>query len=739
MQSNGFSLSFMKVLIAANNARMERRLGNEISVELFLDVLLQSPEFHDFNIIKIMKKLGVNISTLVYKLVLMSKDKECDTVPDNKNVVLDQDFQNLVMEMHQIAYRFNSSVIEPEYLIIAVLRNHKLQAILKDAGLCEDMLLKMMVINEPETEIFNEEDIAEEVMKEVPQCPAIETHAKNLRKSVEKDDIPTIGREKEIAEVIAILARRFKNNPILIGPAGVGKTALVEELQRRINKGDVPEYLQGCTIYDLNVTGLLAGSQLRGAFEEKLRNIIAEASANPKVILFIDEIHTIIGAGTAGGADMSNDMSNSLKPALARGDMKCIGATTPEEYARYMEKDHALARRLHIVKVEEPDTGAMQHILANVVTSYEKYHGVRFEKSVVPKLIDLSRYIIGRNNPDKVIDIIDTTLATAKAAGKKKVNLDNVRATVAQIARIPEAYINTGNFEKYISEFRNFAASRVIGQPDAIEIMKRRLMYCRFNTSVDRPKAVMLIDGPGGSGKTSLAMAFGEYLLGDKKKIRVINANKTTLAQLEGPPPGYVGADKHNNTLADYIRQMNLGVVIVEDIDKGDQLVVNYLISALENGMMIDALGQTLNFSNTFFILTSSTSENVKQMGFVGDGTTEDKARSVVARTLNKRLIARIDDIIITKKLDRDSLVAVAKNRIRKTFDEMNVELQDADEMASWLVDTCKVQDLHAVNKAMHEKVVTPVIEKMCATGGGRLKAGIAIERMELEIHEYTN
>ena len=512
--------------------------------------------------------------------------------------------------------------------------------------------------------------------------------AVNLSEKALKGELdPVIGRSKEILRTMTILSRRSKNNPVLIGEPGVGKTAIVEGLAQKIASEEVPEYLANKKVYQLDLAGMVAGTKYRGEFEERLKRVIDEVRADKNIIIFIDELHLLIGAGGGNGA---MDAANILKPALARGEFRLIGATTLDEYRRHIEKDSALARRLQSIIVEEPSREDTIKIVEGLAGNYETYHKVKLTKSVVEEAVNLSgRYITDRFFPDKAIDVIDEASASAKvretSAPSKELKklrqeskvlnhkmddavsredfenaamykmqiarlkeniaeieknrpkrteivlrLDDIAKAVSTISGIPVSQLERDEINK-LSSLEKHLSRQIIGQKPAIEAVSKAIRRARSGISyAKRPIGSFIFLGPTGVGKTELAKVLAREVFGSDRALIKIDmsefAEKHNTSRLLGAPAGYVGYDD-GGQLTDKIRRQPYSVVLFDEIEKAHPDVFNMLLQLLEDGRLTDGQGREVDFSNTIVILTSNLGTEMMDKGDLGFGK-HDKATS---------------------------------------------------------------------------------------------------------------
>lgn len=439
---------------------------------------------------------------------------------------------------------------------------------------------------------------------------ALKQYCVNLNKKAEegKSDI-LVGREEEIERTVQVLCRRTKNNPIFVGEAGVGKTAIVEGLAQRVVRGDVPDVLRKAIIFSLDMGALLAGTRYRGDFEERMKAVIADVEKMPGAILFIDEIHTIIGAGSTSGGAL--DACNLLKPALGRGNFRCVGSTTHKEYTNYFEKDRALVRRFQKIDVNEPSVEHTYKILTGLKPYYEEHHAVHFTGPALKAAVDLSvRYIYDRKLPDKAIDVMDEAGAAQmllpKSKRKKSIGVKEIEEVVAKMARMPAKNVSVDD-KDHLKNLEKNLKLVVFGQDKAIESLASAIKMSRAGLREDeKPIGSYLFSGPTGVGKTEVARQLAGIM--DMKLHRFDMSEymeKHTVSRLVGAPPGYVGFDQ-GGLLTDAVDQHPFSVVLLDEIEKAHPDVYNLLLQVMDNGMLTDHNGKAVNFRNTVLIMTSN-------------------------------------------------------------------------------------------------------------------------------------
>ena len=549
------------------------------------------------------------------------------------------------------------------------------------------------------------------------------------KKAINKELDPVIERDEEINRVIEILSRRSKNNPILIGPAGTGKTAIVEELARRISKGNVPFSLKNKRILSLDMASSVAGTKYRGEFEERIKKIIKELEDNEDIIVFIDEIHTIVGAGGAEGAI---DASNIFKPALARGKIRLIGATTTEEYKKYIEKDHALDRRFQKVFINEPDKDKLKNILMNLKNLYEDFHNVRIDEDIIDRIIDLSdEYVYDRYEPDRSIDILDEVctrvslkedkrevelikltgeltkikndknksiinqnydkayklrekedlltdkinklkLRIIKSRKMKKVKLEDLLSVISSKTKIKIDDINE-DLNTKINKIEHTLKDNIIGQDNAIDKLMEITKKIKLGLKDKNKSYSLLFCGPTGVGKTYLAKLFAKNLVGERNIIKLDMSEYTdsiSINKLIGAPSGYVGYDDNKNIL-EQIRNKPYSILILDEIEKANKTVLNFFLNILDEGYCTDSIGRKIRFDNVIIIMTSNAYTNKELMGF-----NENIKTNTLEEFFSKEFINRIDEIIMFNKFtedDIDKIIIKVLNKYSKKYNRENI------------------------------------------------------------------
>ena len=512
---------------------------------------------------------------------------------------------------------------------------------------------------------------------------------------------PVIGRDEEIRRSVQILSRRSKNNPVLIGEPGVGKTAVAEGIAAYIAGSDAPDSMAGKRLVALDLPALLAGTKYRGDFEERVKAVLKDVKKAGDVILFIDEMHTMIGAGSAEGAI---DAANILKPALGRGEVQIIGATTPEEYRRHIEKDAALERRFQPVKIAEPSRGDSLKMLGAVRQSLEKHHGVKISDAALTAAVDLSaRYINDRFLPDKAIDLADEAAAHIRVSGGGLVTAEDIAAVVSLWTGIPVANLSADE-TKRLRNMESILHRRVIGQNEAVTAVSRAIRRGRVGLSdPDRPIGSFLFLGPTGVGKTELCRALAEAVFGESEAMIRLDMSeymeKHAVSKLIGSPPGYVGYED-GGQLTERVRRKPWSVVLFDEIEKAHEDVWGILLQIMDDGRLTDSAGRVVSFRNTIIVMTSnvgakSISEGRPRMGFTPDGGDEaqlmrTRINEELRRTFKPEFLNRIDETIVFRRLSRAEIRSIAERMlltVAERFKALGMTLSVPDQVVDFLAE----------------------------------------------------
>ena len=578
----------------------------------------------------------------------------------------------------------------------------------------------------------------------------LENYTINLNQQAELGKIdPLIGREHEVQRTIQILCRRRKNNPIFVGEAGVGKTAITEGIAKQIVDGQVPEVLQDCTIFSLDMGALLAGTKYRGDFEKRLKGVIAELMNRPGAILFIDEIHTIIGAGAASGGVM--DASNIIKPVLASGDIKCIGSTTFQEFRGIFEKDRALARRFQKIDVTEPSIEETVKILQGLKSRFEEHHQVRYTHQSLRSAAELSeRYITDRHLPDKAIDIIDEAGASQRlvppSRRKKTIGVQDIESIVAKVARIPPKTVTTSHRDIMKNLERNLKMV-VFGQDKAIESLATAIKMARSGLgNPEQPIGAFLLAGPTGVGKTEiskqLANAMGIQLIRFDMSEYM---ERHTVSRLIGAPPGYVGFDQ-GGLLTDEVTKHPHCVLLLDEMEKAHPDVFNLMLQVMDHGTLTDTNGRHVDFRNVIVIMTTNAgADRISRasVGFTQQDHSSD-AMEVINKIFSPEFRNRLNAIIEFNALDHKTILNVVDKflvELQAQLDDKKVVIDVDDAARLWLAKHGydKVMGARPMARLIQEQIKKKLAEELLfgkLLHGGHVIVSAEDDELTIEIEE---
>jgi len=604
------------------------------------------------------------------------------------------------------AARLGHSYIGTEHLLLGILRQ-------PDCGGARALAAAGLSVNDIYTDILavfgtgsfkprNQPTVQPKATVKHSETRVLDQYSRDLTMLAASGSFdPVIGRDEEIRRSVQILSRRSKNNPVLIGEPGVGKTAVAEGIAAYIAGSDAPDSMAGKRLVALDLPALLAGTKYRGDFEERVKAVLKDVKKAGDVILFIDEMHTMIGAGSAEGAI---DAANILKPALGRGEVQIIGATTPEEYRRHIEKDAALERRFQPVKVAEPSRSDSLKMLGAVRQGLEKHHGVKISDAALTAAVDLSaRYINDRFLPDKAIDLADEAAAHIRVSGGGLVTAEDIAAVVSLWTGIPVANLSADE-TKRLRNMESILHRRVIGQNEAVTAVSRAIRRGRVGLSdPDRPIGSFLFLGPTGVGKTELCRALAEVVFGESEAMIRLDMSeymeKHAVSKLIGSPPGYVGYED-GGQLTERVRRKPWSVVLFDEIEKAHEDVWGILLQIMDDGRLTDSAGRVVSFRNTIIVMTSnvgakSISDGRPRMGFTPDGGDEAqlmraRINEELRRTFKPEFLNRIDETIVFRRLSRAEIRSIAERMlltVAERFKALGMTLSVPDQVVDFLAE----------------------------------------------------
>ncbi len=579
---------------------------------------------------------------------------------------------------------------------------------------------------------------------------ALEQFCTNLNQEAIDGNIdPLIGRKKEIERISQILARRNKNNPLLVGDSGVGKTAIAEGLAKLITEGKVPDLLKNCVIYCLDLGALLAGTKYRGDFEKRLKVVLSELSKQEKAVLFIDEIHTIIGAGaTSGGV---NDASNLLKPALAKNNLRFFGSTTYKEFRGVFEKDRALSRRFQKVDVKEPSIEDTFKILKGLKSQFEDHHGIKYSDKALKTAAELSnRYINDRNLPDKAIDVIDEAGSRKRLKNKtSRISELDIEEVVALMAKVPKRTVSSSD-KDVLSKLKENLSRVIFGQDEAIDTLTTSIKLSRAGLgNSDKPVGSFLFSGPTGVGKTEvskqLSLIMGiEFIRFDMSEYM----ERHTVSRLIGAPPGYVGFDQ-GGLLTEAVTKNPHCVILLDEIEKAHPEVFNILLQIMDHGTLTDNNGRQADFKNSIVIMTSNAGAQDMSRNSIGfnqqDHSSEGK--EAIKKIFSPEFRNRLDSVIHFNALSKEVILTVVDKflvELQAQLDEKKVQIEITEEVRMWLVDNGYDKDMGArpMQRLIQEEIKKPLADKILfgtvTKAGGLATVKLIKNKISIEYKEQS-
>ncbi|MDH3777777.1 MAG: ATP-dependent Clp protease ATP-binding subunit ClpA [Gammaproteobacteria bacterium] len=703
--------------------RARDRRHEYMTVEHLLLAMLDIPRVHE-----ILKACECNITELRHQLAecideqtpLLADDDEADVQPT-------LGFQRVLQRAVFHVQSSGKKEVTGSNVLVAIFSEKQSQAVyflnLQDVTRLDVVNIISHGMPQLSGETGEEGEAQVEAEAEVEASP-LELYATNLnQRAIEGKIDPLIGRELEIERTVQILCRRRKNNPLYVGEAGVGKTALAEGLARMITEERVPEVLQDSTIYALDMGALIAGTKYRGDFEKRLKGVIAEIHKDPGAVLFIDEIHTVIGAGAASGGVM--DASNLIKPVLANGEIRCIGSTTYSEYRGIFEKDHALARRFQKIDVPEPTIPESIAILKGLKSRFEEHHGIRYEPAALEAAVELSvRHINDRHLPDKAIDVMDEAGANLRlvpvANRGEAVTVELVENIVAKMARIPAKSVSASDRDALRTLERDLKLT-IFGQDRAIEALGGAIKMARSGLrEEEKPIGAFLFAGPTGVGKTEvtrqLAMLMGvELIRFDMSEYM----EKHTVSRLIGAPPGYVGFDQ-GGLLTEAVTRNPHAVVLLDEIEKADPEVFNLLLQVMDHGTLTDNNGRKADFRNVIIVMTTNAGAQEMSrtsIGFTQQDNTTD-GLEIIKKKFSPEFRNRLDAIIQFASLELDSIIRVVDKlvvELEAKLENNNVTLELDDTARTWIAERGydPMMGARPMARIIQEEIKRPLAEEL--------------------------
>ncbi|EAR09659.1 ATP-dependent Clp protease ATP-binding subunit ClpA [Reinekea blandensis] len=602
--------------------------------------------------------------------------------------------------------------------------------------------------DDAEHQDFHSEQSQEEGGAESSGSNPLESFATNLNEAAANGRIdPLVGRDYEVDRVVQILSRRRKNNPLLVGETGVGKTAIAEGLAKRIIDGKVPEIMLGAQVFSLDLGALLAGTKYRGDFEKRLKALLAELKKRDKSILFIDEIHTIIGAGAASGGVM--DASNLLKPMLSSGELRCIGSTTFQEFRGIFEKDSALTRRFQKIDVNEPSVDETYKILKGLKSRFEEHHHLKYTDKALRAAAELSdRYITDRHLPDKAIDVIDEAGAAerlkSESKRKKSIGVNDVEKVVAAIARVPAKSVNKNDKELLANLERNLKMT-VFGQDEAIENIASAIKLARAGLkSADKPIGSFLFAGPTGVGKTEVTKQLAESLGVELLRFDMSEyMERHTASRLIGAPPGYVGFDQ-GGLLTDGVNRHPHCVLLLDEIEKAHPDVFNLLLQVMDHGTLTDNNGRKTDFRNVILILTSNAGAQEMSRRSVGFTTQDHSTDGVEAikKTFTPEFRNRLDGIVQFSALPAEVVLNVVDKflvELQAQLDDKRVHLEVDQAAREWLAEQGYDRNMGArpMARLIQERIKRPLADLIlfgALADGGTAEVTVVDDELDIQI-----
>ncbi|MEO1943434.1 MAG: ATP-dependent Clp protease ATP-binding subunit ClpA [Candidatus Thioglobus sp.] len=583
-----------------------------------------------------------------------------------------------------------------------------------------------------------EEQVEKKTVTKKPKKSALESYTTNLcDKAIHGKIDPLLGREEEVIRTVQVLSRRRKNNPLFVGQAGVGKTAIAEGIAKKIVDGKVPDVLKDSTIYALDIGTLIAGTKYRGDFEKRLKTVLTDIEKIPNAILFIDEIHTLIGAGSVSGGSL--DASNLLKPSLADGTLKCMGSTTYEEFRKVFEKDHALTRRFQKIDIDEPSVDDTVKILHGLKKYYQNYHNVKYSAAALSSAVELShRYITDRRLPDKAIDVIDEVgaLQQIQPKSKRKINIgvSDIENIVAKLARIPSRQV-TSDDKSLLINLESELRLGVFGQDDAVDSLSTAIKLARSGLSqIDRPMGSFLFSGPTGVGKTEICKQLARIM--GVKLLRFDMSEymeRHSISKLIGSPPGYVGYDE-GGLLTEAVNSSPYAVLLLDEIEKAHPDIYNLLLQVMDHGTLTDANGREVDFRNVILVMTSNAGAHSVQRASIGFNEQDHSLdyEGELKKAFSPEFRNRLSEIIYFNSLNEETIIFVVNKflfELEEVLESKKVSLIVSDSARKWFAKNGYDAKMGArpMSRLIEKEIRKPLADELLfgkLSDGGIVKVG---------------
>ncbi len=713
----------------------------------------------DSVVIKALNNLNIDIN--IIRSVIQKNIQEYKGNYKNDTIPFSPQVKSLLSQTWDEARQLGHNNVAIEHLFLAIIKDSStgISTILAESNIdstkIKEEILSLL------SENYTEETTTTEKTQKNP-TPTLDIYGLDLTKLAKENKLdPVIGRTNEIKRIMQILSRRTKNNPVLTGEAGVGKTAIVEGLAQLIVNGEVPPNLLNKRVITLDLGLLVAGTRFRGEFEERIKKIIEEVKNDNTTILFIDEIHTIIGTGNSEG---SLDAANMMKPSLARGEIQCIGATTINEYRKSIENDAALERRFQSIFIDPPSEEDTLSILKGIRTKYEEYHKVKITDEALESAVHYSiRYITNRQLPDKAVDLIDEAASTEMLEASKttppegkdriiSVTTSSIINVVSTWTGIPLQDLSTSEAIR-LKKMAEELAVKVVGQTEAIHSLAKAIKRSKAGLKdPKRPTGSFLFLGPSGVGKTELAKQLAIYLFGKEDSIIRIDMSeyteKHTTSRLIGSPPGYVGYNE-GGLLTEPVRQKPFSIVLFDEIEKAHPEVLNLLLQVMEDGRLTDSTGKLIDFKNTIILMTSNvgakTIENNTSFGFKTNTSEKadyermkEKIMADIKETFRPEFINRVDDVIVFTSLTKENLEEIGQlfiDDINKRVKSKEITIKVSPKARAWIIDKSFEANKGArpIRKAIQEYIEDPISDLLIdrdLTPGSAISVGLKDDKL---------